>query len=350
MSKRTEEFYNSIRHDYHKMVNGSSPGQNGRDEYNEVSDNPQIYGNRKSYETQTKNTPINHNSLINDNTLTIITICVIGVFFISLFFWRKRKRKLQSSSKHIKEGVFMICKECGAEIPENMIFCGQCGAKIERNPIICKHCGAKLPANMNFCGQCGAKIEGLPILPVQETPAVQETNPLQTGSTKQTVAVDTKEKDIANHEEATRSSLISVLGLFSTQGRRNRLSYLKMILVQIILCLILNTIFPLTGYVLTLWFGITNLFKRSHDLNNSTTIGIIISIFATLYSIIATFVNFYVANIDPLILMRNKALAYSYIGSSAITLIIGLYLLLAPGTKGINRYGRSPEELKQDSQ
>lgn len=393
MSQRTEELYNSIRHDYHRMSYGSSTFQNNRDEYNEVAENPQIYGNKKSYETQTKNIPIKHNSSINNNALVIIAICVIGVFCISLFFWKKRKRNLQSSGKQIKEGGFMICKECGAEIPENMKFCGQCGVKIERPPIICKHCGAEMPASMVFCGQCGAKIEedipiipvqetpsaqeatfpqkdiiaqpqvsdamnehivkhkeNTTILPIQETPTVQESSPPQTASAKQTVAVDTKEKEITNHEEATRAPLISVSGLFSTRGRRNRLSYFKMILLQIILCLILNIIFPLTGYFLTLWFGITNLFKRSHDLNKSTAIGIIISIFATIYTIIATFVNFYVANIDPLILLRNKALAYLYFGGSFISIIIGVYLLFAPGTKGINQYGRSPEELKHDPQ
>ncbi len=46
----------------------------------------------------------------------------------------------------------MKCPSCQFENPEDMIFCGECGAKIE---IICPDCNFSNPLQFKFCGKCG---------------------------------------------------------------------------------------------------------------------------------------------------------------------------------------------------
>jgi len=69
----------------------------------------------------------------------------------------------------------MQCKACGANIPEGVAFCGQCGASMApSNPAgapplpsipatdaaaaFCPACGAGVPERKPFCGQCGASM------------------------------------------------------------------------------------------------------------------------------------------------------------------------------------------------
>ncbi len=49
----------------------------------------------------------------------------------------------------------MKCPSCQFENPEDMIFCGECGAKIE---IICPECNFSNPLQFKFCGKCGYKL------------------------------------------------------------------------------------------------------------------------------------------------------------------------------------------------
>jgi len=52
----------------------------------------------------------------------------------------------------------MDCSSCGFENPQNMRFCGACGATL---PLACAGCGAVNPVSFKFCGGCGAEIKGL---------------------------------------------------------------------------------------------------------------------------------------------------------------------------------------------
>lgn len=49
------------------------------------------------------------------------------------------------------------CPQCGAEVPQGLKFCGQCGTKLETENI-CPECGKKNPPGMKFCGECGTKL------------------------------------------------------------------------------------------------------------------------------------------------------------------------------------------------
>lgn len=52
----------------------------------------------------------------------------------------------------------MVCKNCGAENPENLTFCQQCGARLDGKKV-CPSCGAEIDASAKFCGVCGANTE-----------------------------------------------------------------------------------------------------------------------------------------------------------------------------------------------
>ena len=52
----------------------------------------------------------------------------------------------------------MRCPKCQIENPENLKFCGECGAKLEK---ICTHCNSSNPPQFKFCGECGHDL-GLP--------------------------------------------------------------------------------------------------------------------------------------------------------------------------------------------
>ncbi|MBM4307744.1 MAG: zinc ribbon domain-containing protein, partial [Deltaproteobacteria bacterium] len=46
----------------------------------------------------------------------------------------------------------MKCQKCQFENSENLKFCGECGAKLEK---ICPHCNSSNSPQFKFCGECG---------------------------------------------------------------------------------------------------------------------------------------------------------------------------------------------------
>lgn len=53
----------------------------------------------------------------------------------------------------------MICKKCGAEMPDGSVFCGSCGTRIDGKKV-CSSCGALNREEYAFCTACGARIDG----------------------------------------------------------------------------------------------------------------------------------------------------------------------------------------------
>ena len=49
----------------------------------------------------------------------------------------------------------MKCPKCQTENPENLKFCGECGAKLEK---VCPHCNSLNPPQFKFCGECGRNL------------------------------------------------------------------------------------------------------------------------------------------------------------------------------------------------
>ncbi|MBE7068751.1 MAG: zinc ribbon domain-containing protein [Clostridiales bacterium] len=53
----------------------------------------------------------------------------------------------------------MVCKKCGAESPDNAVFCGTCGARLDgKKP--CSSCKQLNDENSAYCVFCGARIDG----------------------------------------------------------------------------------------------------------------------------------------------------------------------------------------------
>ena len=214
--------------------------------------------------------------------------------------------------------------------------------------MICENCGTEVQNGMRFCGQCGAKVNGDVNIPLErESQTTNELLAPQIDSSAQNLAIDSTDDFIAKHEEATKAPLFSVLGLFSTEGRRRRIPMLKMIFLGGVVCLLPMSMVPPLGYLLSVWLWATNMFKRLHDLDKPNWIGkvfVIVNVF--------TSIAFFLLGIDP---NFQRTSFYRSFGVVFLTLWVAgmlftLYLLLAPGTKGANRYGRSPEELAELNQ
>ena len=55
----------------------------------------------------------------------------------------------------------MKCTNCGADLAEGVLFCRECGAKVEtalQKKRFCRECGAEIPAGAKFCIECGARL------------------------------------------------------------------------------------------------------------------------------------------------------------------------------------------------
>ena len=55
----------------------------------------------------------------------------------------------------------MKCQKCGAELAKGVVFCRECGTKVESAPLskrFCRECGAELEAGTKFCTNCGANL------------------------------------------------------------------------------------------------------------------------------------------------------------------------------------------------
>lgn len=49
----------------------------------------------------------------------------------------------------------MKCQKCGAELEQGVLFCRECGSKVEAK-MFCRECGAELSPGAKFCSSCGA--------------------------------------------------------------------------------------------------------------------------------------------------------------------------------------------------
>lgn len=72
----------------------------------------------------------------------------------------------------------MKCSKCGAEIEDGVLFCRECGAKIElRQKKFCRECGAPLFEGAQFCGECGSRTDLIADRPVRTSTAGKKENP-----------------------------------------------------------------------------------------------------------------------------------------------------------------------------
>lgn len=248
--------------------------------------------------------------------------CLVACILCSVivFVWKRRRKKNLREVQNFK-GVCTtrVCQKCGADIPDGMRFCGQCGMKIEET-------------TTNSAREVQEQLSAEEESDIRETP------------------VRLEEDIVARHEEATQAPLFSFLGLLSTEGRRGRLKTLKTLVIQMITFGLFFGFFSLFSrhfaliifHLAAFWIGTTTVFKRLHDLDKPNFVGIIFTIVGIIYCFVDAIVQF-----DPRILLTNSPIVRVYGVLSLVMVVFSLYLLITPGTKWSNRYGRSFDELKE---
>lgn len=89
----------------------------------------------------------------------------------------------------------MYCKECGAKLDDDAVFCMNCGVKIldTQNKKICPNCGAAIVDDAFFCMKCGTKLDS-----TAEIETYNLTN-------------SQKEKTVKSNKEAIDSGLIAII-------------------------------------------------------------------------------------------------------------------------------------------
>ena len=88
----------------------------------------------------------------------------------------------------------LVCKKCGAQLPEGAYRCPECGTPVDAPEVVftpetqpvqavgqgvsmCKECGAKLPEGVSICPECGSPVDTPEIVSAPETQPVQAVNP-----------------------------------------------------------------------------------------------------------------------------------------------------------------------------
>lgn len=131
---------------------------------------------------------------------------------------------------------------------------------------------------------------------------------------------------------------------FSTEGRLNRISFFLLAILVGVVFSIINVIVSLilpSGaammlsvilYVVNIIIGIFLTIKRFHDFDKS-------GYYMIGYSVIASIIILAVSAVF-IVALNNETLGLGFGG--IITLFVGLYIYLKPGTAGANKYGNQP--------
>lgn len=67
----------------------------------------------------------------------------------------------------------MRCQYCGSEIPEDSVFCPECGRK-RQGAALCPECGEPIEEGALFCAECGAQLGGTQTQTAYEMPPLEE--------------------------------------------------------------------------------------------------------------------------------------------------------------------------------
>lgn len=52
----------------------------------------------------------------------------------------------------------MFCRNCGAEVPVQAVFCPKCGIKLPASHSFCQNCGAPVGFQADVCVKCGTRL------------------------------------------------------------------------------------------------------------------------------------------------------------------------------------------------
>lgn len=76
-----------------------------------------------------------------------------------------QRAKYEKAMQTVDEGINQnVCRNCGALLGEDSLFCYACGTKVERIVLeedvkICKHCGGIVSKDAIFCRSCGKRLD-----------------------------------------------------------------------------------------------------------------------------------------------------------------------------------------------
>ena len=79
----------------------------------------------------------------------------------------------------------MRCEKCGAEIPNNVLFCSTCGTPVPvkdpvPNTVRCTACGQTNSKDTSFCTKCGSPMNVAPVAPTPAPIATPVPAPVET--------------------------------------------------------------------------------------------------------------------------------------------------------------------------
>ena len=195
----------------------------------------------------------------------------------------------------------------------------------------CQNCGTKLEQGAAFCPSCGKKIE-------TDRPTVNLAKTEQPPAEHFSVQTENQSRYVPDNTFAEM--------FLKRDGRLNRLRYFKRSLVlalinmvAIILCGVVflaeweetNDTFEIVTSIIALLFVYPDYclnVRRLQDIDGDMRIAYGMAAVSVFFALFSDFASESVS-------VAQGLLALVYIG-------IGFYLLLAPGTKGDNRYGADP--------
>lgn len=205
----------------------------------------------------------------------------------------------------------MFCSKCGTKIPDDSLYCYKCGEKILESMDDSSNTMDKIPEKGNDNTIVDRSVE-----------------------VKRNTELDSP-KQIHKEKQSKDGYLFSKEYWLTWQGRRNRKPYFFIglalnIISKIIMVAIMSVMsrFLLLALVLIVleifitYLGIINLGKRLHDMDLNAWYGAIFNIVVLGWSIFSP---------ESTIAML-------------INIVVGLGVLLIPGTNGENRYGKNPLE------
>ena len=107
------------------------------------------------------------------------------------------------------------CKNCGAQLDDDALFCTECGTKQEPQKKTCPHCGAEIDDDSIFCAECGTKLDAVTTPTVeqpQEEPVLEKTVVEQQPTTENANDANFLKADINPVSNTNGNSLKYIIG------------------------------------------------------------------------------------------------------------------------------------------
>ena len=263
---------------------------------------------------------------------------------------------LYQANSYLKDGVKMrFCPNCNLEFDDRYAFCHQCGdklqEKIEQN--FCPYCGNQIETDGVFCPFCGNSLEES-----DATPKVGNfTVAVDNSHTVPNTVVSPKNHVEYNHVTQSQSvyevkdseePFLTKHHLLSYDGRRGRMSYLKVqifwsIITKVLTLFVVPLVFALgnigilVGFIIDLIFAypmFCNVSKRMHDLEWPTS-------WAAILCVLGVLLSYGIEATKPFAGSSNSIL-YGRLVIVLIFCIPFVLLVFKKGTEGPNRYGQDP--------